>query len=132
MGNLVPPNQKARSLKTSLEIILGAHFFVAIAKMVLLGIFSGLTDLFACMILWCGLCRYDYCNMFIYQTLVLFDIFQLLIVLGFYFQTQQGKNLPLKKRNGTFEDPEAEKAELTGSDKEEAEKFQEQERKQAE
>ena len=87
MGNLVPPNQKARDLKSSLEIILGVHFFVAIGKMVLLGIFSGITDLFACVILWLGLCRFDYCNMFIYLVLVMFDMFQLLIVLGYYFQT---------------------------------------------
>jgi hypothetical protein len=55
MGNLVPPNQKARDLKSTLEIILGIHFFVAILKMVVIGIFSGISDLFSCLILWCGL-----------------------------------------------------------------------------
>lgn len=109
MGNLVPPNQKARDLKSSLEIILGVHFFVAIVKMVIIGIFSGISDIFSCVILWCGLCRFDYCNMFIYLVFVLFDVFQLLIVLGFYFQTSQGKKLPKRKRNGTYVDPDADK-----------------------
>ena len=75
MGNLVPPNQKARDRKTTLEIILGVHFFVAILKMVIIGIFSGISDLFSCLILWCGLCRFDYCNMLIYLILVIFDMF---------------------------------------------------------
>jgi len=88
MGNLVPPNQKARDLKSTLEIILGVHFFVAILKMVIIGILSGISDLLSCLILWCGLCRFDYCNMIIYVILVLFDAFQLVIILGFYFQTE--------------------------------------------
>ena len=75
MGNLVPPNQKARDLKSTLEIILGVHFFVAIVKMIILGIFSGISDLFSCIILWCGLCRFDYCNLLIYIILTLFDAF---------------------------------------------------------
>ena len=51
------------------------HFFVAIVKMIVIGIFSGLSDLFSCIILWCGLCRFDYCNMIIYIVLTLFDAF---------------------------------------------------------
>ena len=109
MGNLVPPNQKARDLKSTLEIILGVHFFVAIVKMVVIGIFSGLSDIFSCIILWCGLCRFDYCNMLIYIVLTLFDAFQLLVILGYYFQTERGKKLPKKKKNGTYVDPEADK-----------------------
>ena len=31
------------------------------------------------------------------------------MVLGFYFQTERGKKLPRKKKNGTYEDPEADK-----------------------
>ena len=111
MGNLVPPNQKARDLKSTLEIILGIHFFVAIVKMVVLGIGAGLSDLLSCLILWCGLCKFDYCNCLIYLILVLFDLFQLLIVLGFYFQTDKGKRLPRRKRDGTYYDPEADKEE---------------------
>jgi len=34
--------------------------------------------------------------------LVLFDLFQLLVVLGYYFQTERGKNLPRRKRDGTY------------------------------
>ena len=107
MGNLVQPNHKARDLKSTLEIILGVHFFVAIVKMVVIGIFSGLSDIFSCIILWCGLCRFDYCNMLVYIVLTLFDAFQLLVILGYYFQTDKGKRLPRKKKNGTYVDPDA-------------------------
>ncbi len=47
--------------------------------------------------------------MLIYIILCLFDAFQLLIVLGFYFQTDRGKKLPHRKNNGTYVDPEADK-----------------------
>jgi hypothetical protein len=33
---------------------------IAIVKMIVIGIFSGLSDLFSCVILWRGLCRFDY------------------------------------------------------------------------
>jgi hypothetical protein len=36
-------------------------------------------------------------------------MFQLLVILGFYFQTSQGKKLPRRKRDGTYVDPEADK-----------------------
>lgn len=77
--------------------------------MVIIGVFSGISDLFSCLILWCGLCRFDYCNVLIYMIMVLFDTFQLLVVLGFYFQTERGKKLPRRKRNGTYVDPDADK-----------------------
>lgn len=47
----------------------------------------------------------------IYIILVLFDCFQILVVLGYYFQTKQGSKLPRKKRDGTYVDPEADKNE---------------------
>ena len=75
MGNLVPPTQKARDLKSALQIILGVHAFVAVIKMVFIGIFSGIGDVFSCLVLWCGLCRFDYCQMMTYTILVLFDMF---------------------------------------------------------
>lgn len=43
-------------------------------------------------------------------------------MLGFYFQTEMGKNLPNRKRNGTYVDPNADKDDhvhfKTSSDKE--------------
>ena len=75
MGNLVPPNQKARDLKSALQIILGTHAFVAIIKMIFIGIFSGIGDIFSCLVLWCGIYRYDYCQMMTYIILTLFDLF---------------------------------------------------------
>jgi|TARA_B110000305_G_C19344588_1_gene590958 hypothetical protein len=45
--------------------------------------------------------------MLIYIVLTLFDAFQLLVILGYYFQTEKGKKLPRKKKNGTYVDPEA-------------------------
>lgn len=47
--------------------------------------------------------------MVIYLILVVFDAFQILIILGYYFQTDRGKKLPRRKRNGTYMDPEADK-----------------------
>ena len=35
------------------------------------------------------------------------------MVLGFYFQTEMGKNLPNRKRNGTYVDPNADKEDVT-------------------
>ena len=34
-------------------------------------------------------------------------MFQLLVILGYYFQTDKGKRLPRKKKNGTYVDPDA-------------------------
>ena len=80
--------------------------------MVVIGVLSGISDLLSCVILWCGLCRFDYCNMIIYVILVIFDAFQLIVVLGYYFQTQHGQKLPRRKRDGTFIDPEQDKEDV--------------------
>lgn len=47
--------------------------------------------------------------MLIYIVLTCFDGFQLIVILGYYFQTDKGKKLPRKKKNGTYVDPEADK-----------------------
>ena len=47
--------------------------------------------------------------MLIYIVLTIFDAFNLLILFGYYFQTEMGKKLPKRKKNGTFVDPEADK-----------------------
>jgi len=65
--------------------------------MLYMGLFSGLTDLFAIIILSVALARYDYCMIMIYIVTNLFEVFTLVVVLGYYLQTDMGKNYPKKK-----------------------------------
>lgn len=64
-----------------------------------MGVFSALTDLFAITILVIAIVRFDYCQIMIYIVANLFEIFALVVVLGYYLQTDMGKNVP-KKENG--------------------------------
>jgi len=49
-----------------------------------MGFFSGVTDLAAIIILFVALCRYDYCQLMLYIVLNLFEVFALIVVLGYY------------------------------------------------
>lgn len=62
-----------------------------------MGLFSGLSDLLAIIILTVGLVRFDYCFVMFYIVINLFEIFALIVVLGYYLQTDMGKNVPRKK-----------------------------------
>ena len=62
-----------------------------------MGLFSGLTDIFALIILSIALVRFDYCQIMIYIVCNLFEVFTLIVVLGYYLQTDMGKNVPKKK-----------------------------------
>ena len=81
---IIPPNDKAKSWKTGLWIILTLHFIVIVLKVIYMGLFSGLTDVFALAILSIALVRYDYCQIMIYIVCNLFEVFTLIIVLGYY------------------------------------------------
>ena len=74
--------------------------------MYLMGWFSGLTDLFAIVILVVSLIRYDYCLVITYLVVNLFETFSLIVVLGYYLQTDMGKNVP--KQPGQEENNEEE------------------------
>ena len=63
-----------------------------------MGLFSGLSDLLAIIILTVGLVRFDYCFVMFYIVINLFEIFALIVVLGYYLQTDMGKNVPRKKQ----------------------------------
>lgn len=59
-----------------------------------MGAFSGFTDLAAIIVLIVAIVRYDFCLAMTYIILCLFEVFSLIIVLGYYLQTDMGKNAP--------------------------------------
>jgi hypothetical protein len=63
-------------------------------KLYFLGILSGIVDLAALIILWIALARYDYCQLMVYIVCNLFETFALIVVLGYYLQTDMGTNVP--------------------------------------
>ena len=81
---IIPPSGKAKNWRIGLWVILGLHVIVMGLKMYLMGIFSGLTDAFAINILAIALVRFDYCQIMIYIVANLFEIFALVVVLGYY------------------------------------------------
>jgi hypothetical protein len=96
---IIPPSGKAKNWRIGLWIIVALHCIVLGLKMYLMGVFSALTDLFAITILVIAIVRFDYCQIMIYIVANLFEIFALVVVLGYYLQTDMGKNVP-KKENG--------------------------------
>lgn len=91
---IVPVTEKAKTMNTGLAIIVACHFVVLFIKMYLMGIFSGFSDLIALIVLIVGLVRYDYCLVITYIVINLFETFSLIVVLGYYLQTDMGKNAP--------------------------------------
>jgi hypothetical protein len=59
-----------------------------------MGLMSGLSDLLAITILIVAIFRFDYCFIMFYIVINLFEIFALVVVLGYYIQTDFGKNAP--------------------------------------
>ena len=78
----------------ALVVIVILHFLVVGIKVFYMGLFSGLTDLAAAIILIVGIVRFDYCLLISYIVLNLFEVFALIVVLGYYLQTDMGKNAP--------------------------------------
>jgi hypothetical protein len=91
---IVPVTNKAKTMNTGLAVIVGLHVAVLFIKVYLMGLFSGLSDLVAIIILIVGLVRYDYCLIITYVVINLFETFSLIVVLGYYLQTDMGKNSP--------------------------------------
>ena len=81
-----PPTKRAEELKNALVWVLGAHFIVAIVKIILGGFSAGSGDLFNCLILWCGYAKYDYCQTVTYMLFCCQDCFMLAVSLGFWMQ----------------------------------------------
>jgi len=91
---IVPETEKAKTMQIGLWVIMGCHFIILFIKSYLMGIFSGLSDLAAIVILIIALIRYDYCLVTTYIVINLFEVFSLIVVLGYYLQTDMGKNVP--------------------------------------
>jgi hypothetical protein len=66
----------------------------------MMGIFSGITDLAAIIVLIIAIVRLDFCLAMTYVIISLFEIFSLVIVLGYYLQTDFGKNAPSQGGSG--------------------------------
>ena len=49
----------------------------AVAGMICIGIGNSMNDWIACLVLWIGLSRHDYCNLYIYMILNLISAFKL-------------------------------------------------------
>ena len=96
---IIPPSGKAKNWRIGLWIVLALHIVVMGLKIYLMGVFSGFTDLFAITILAIALVRFDYCQLMIYIVANLFEIFALIVVLGYYLQTDMGKNVPKKDKD---------------------------------
>ena len=77
-------------------------------KCYLMGVFSALMDLIALIFLLLAVIRYDYCLLMCYIVLNLFETFSLIVVLGYYLQTDMGKNVPRAgdKQQGPEKKPE--------------------------
>lgn len=97
---IIPVTGKAKTMNTGLAVILACHFVVLFIKVYLMGIFSGLSDLTAIVVLIVGLVRYDFCLVITYIVINLVELFSLIVVLGFYLQTDMGKNAPGAKKEG--------------------------------
>ena len=65
-------------------MLFSIHWIVVVIKVIYLGIFSVLTDILALVILAVALVRYDYCQIMIYIVCNLFEVFTLVVVLGYY------------------------------------------------
>ena len=97
----MPVTGKAKTMNTGLGVILACHAVVLVIKIYLMGAFSGFSDLLAIIILIVGLVRYDFCLVITYVVINLFEVFSLIVVLGYYLQTDMGKNSPsaIKKKD---------------------------------
>lgn len=59
----------------------------------------------AVIILWVALARYDYCLIMLYIVLNLVEVFSIIVILGYYLQTDMGQNVPKGDGDNGPEDP---------------------------
>ena len=118
-GPIIPPNEKAYNFRIGLIVILCLHAILFVAKAFFLGFFSALTDIVAITILIVAIVRFDYCQLMVYIVLNLSEVFALIVVLGYYLQTDMGKNAPHRSEEEASEDSAAgkHKGTTTTSDK---------------
>ena len=93
-GPIIPANEKSENYRIALYVIGGLHVAVFIFKCFLMGIFAGLPDVIALVFLTLALIRFDYCQLICYIVINLSEVFALIVVLGYYLQTDMGRNAP--------------------------------------
>ena len=74
-------------------------------KAYFLGIFSIIIDVAAVAVLWVAIARYDYCLIMLYIVLNLIEVFSIVVILGYYLQTDMGQNVPKSDGDNGPEDP---------------------------
>ena len=102
---IIPPNDKAKCWRIVLIVILVLQFCLIGVKGYFLGIFSVIIDVAAVIILWVALARYDYCLVMLYIVLNLVEVFSIVVILGYYLQTDMGQNVPKSDGDNGPEDP---------------------------
>jgi len=103
-GPIIPVNEKAYNFRIGLIIIICLHFACFVVKAWFLGFFSALTDIIAIVVLILAIIRFDYCQLMVYIVLNLSEVFALIVVLGYYLQTDMGKNAPKRTEEESAED----------------------------
>jgi len=103
-GPIIPVNEKAYNFRIGLIVIVVLHFACFVVKAYFLGFFSALTDIIAITVLILAIIRFDYCQLMVYIVLNLSEVFALLVVLGYYLQTDMGKNLPKRSEEDSSEE----------------------------
>lgn len=102
---IIPPNDKAKCWRIVLIVILVLHFIIIGVKIYFLGILSIIIDVAAVIILWIAIARYDYCQIMVYIVLNLVEAFSIVVILGYYLQTDMGQNVPNSDGDSPKEDP---------------------------
>jgi hypothetical protein len=86
-GAQVEGSPKAKKLKMILYVCIVIHIGLAIFMMFTGdGIFGGIFELLTCLILYCGLSRYDFCCVLFYMFLNLLSAIQRFALLGLFVQ----------------------------------------------
>jgi hypothetical protein len=81
------------------------QFILIGVKGYFLGIFSIIVDVAAVIVLWVALARYDYCLIMLYIVLNLVEVFSIIVILGYYLQTDMGTNVPKSEGDSEGNDP---------------------------
>ena len=102
---IIPPSDKAKCWRIVLIVILVLQFCLIGVKMYFLGIFSVVIDVAAVIILWVAIARYDYCLIMLYIVLNLVEVFSIIVILGYYLQTDMGQNVPKSDGDNGPDDP---------------------------
>ena len=102
---IIPPNDKAKCWRNVLIVVLVLHIIIIGIKAYFLGLLSPIIDIAAVAILWVAIARYDYCQIMVYIVLNLVEAFSIVVILGYYLQTDMGQNVPNSDGDSPKEDP---------------------------